>query len=260
MTIMSVTIQLLLCSLALFTSMLACQEAGRRVGMAALRKHPQDGAKGGATEATVFALLGLVVAFTFSGAGARFEARRALITEETNNIGTAYLRLDLLATDAQPALREMFRSYTSLRSNPPALGDRAVADAWYARASEMQQRIWRDSLTAAQRPESASQATMLLMPALNAMIDITTTRQMAMRNHPPSAIFILLAGLSLTGSFLVGHATANVKSGGWMQKILFAAVVSLAMYLILDLEFPRAGWIQVGDSDRALSELGQSMR
>jgi len=57
----------------------------------------------GTIEGAVFALLGLLIAFTFSGAAARFEDRRALIIEETNDIGTAYLRLDLLPASAQPA-------------------------------------------------------------------------------------------------------------------------------------------------------------
>ncbi len=54
----------------------------------------------------MFALLGLLVAFTFSGAASRFEDRRHLISEEANAIGTAYLRLDLLPSDAQPPLRD----------------------------------------------------------------------------------------------------------------------------------------------------------
>jgi len=44
-------------------------------------------------------VLGLLIAFTFSGANRRFDARRQLIVEETNNIGTAYLRLDVLPAD-----------------------------------------------------------------------------------------------------------------------------------------------------------------
>ncbi len=63
----------------------------------------------GAVEASIFALLGLLIAFTFSGAGDRFEARRELITEEANSIGTAWLRIDLLADADQSALREQFR-------------------------------------------------------------------------------------------------------------------------------------------------------
>jgi hypothetical protein len=69
----------------------------------------------GTIEGSVLALLGLLIAFTFSGASARFDTRRQLIVEATNHIGTAYLRLDLLPAGAQPALRESFRRYVDAR-------------------------------------------------------------------------------------------------------------------------------------------------
>jgi len=72
----------------------------------------------GTIEGAVFGLLALLVALTFSGAAARFDTRRQLIVEETNDIGTAYLRLDLLPPSAQPALRESFRQYVGMRLVP----------------------------------------------------------------------------------------------------------------------------------------------
>src|SRR5512139_1750487 len=64
----------------------------------------------------VFALLGLLIAFTFSGAYSRFDARRQLIVQEANAIGTAYLRVDLLPAETQAPLRESFREYTATRA------------------------------------------------------------------------------------------------------------------------------------------------
>ena len=69
----------------------------------------------GAVDGAVFALLGLMIAFTFSGAASRLEVRRQLIVQEANAIGTAYLRLDLLPPGAQPGLREDFRQYVDAR-------------------------------------------------------------------------------------------------------------------------------------------------
>ncbi|MCU1247900.1 MAG: hypothetical protein JWQ49_929 [Edaphobacter sp.] len=68
-----------------------------------------------AIEIAIFALFGLLLAFTFSGAVARYDAHRRLVVEETNAIGTAYLRLDLLPPAAQPPLRQLFRDYTDSR-------------------------------------------------------------------------------------------------------------------------------------------------
>ena len=64
-----------------------------------------------AVEAAIFGLMGLMIAFTFSGAANRYELRRQMTVDEANAIGTAYLRLDLLPAQAQPALREKFRRY-----------------------------------------------------------------------------------------------------------------------------------------------------
>ncbi|HEX6722674.1 MAG TPA: hypothetical protein VF107_14000, partial [Burkholderiaceae bacterium] len=66
-------------------------------------------------EAAVFGLLGLLIAFTFSGALTRFDLRRAQVVDEANAIGTAYLRIDLLPASAQPRLRETFRQYVDAR-------------------------------------------------------------------------------------------------------------------------------------------------
>ena len=256
---MAMTFAAMIVTAALFFGMLLLHALGRRLGGRALLRD-SDAIKGsGATEGAVFALLGLVVAFTFSGAGARFEARRALITEEANDIGTAYLRIDLLAPAAQPVMRNLFRRYAELRAAPPDLSDPGAATVWYARTATLQQRIWQQAYPASQRADSAPQATMLLLPALNAMIDITTTRQMATRNHPPVAIFMLLAVLSLAGSLLVGYGSAGNKVRVWFHPVAFAAVISLSIYLIIDLEYPRAGLIRVSDSDRVLVDVRASM-
>ena len=58
-----------------------------------------------AVEGAVFGVMGLLLAFTFSGAASRFDGRRQLIVQETNAIGTAYLRVDLLAASRQPERR-----------------------------------------------------------------------------------------------------------------------------------------------------------
>ena len=91
----------LLAIAGLFLGMLLMCEVGRRIGIRSLSKYPDGLAKGtGAAEAAVFGLLGLLIAFTFSGAATRFEARRHLIVAEANTISTAYLRVDLLPADA----------------------------------------------------------------------------------------------------------------------------------------------------------------
>ena len=163
---------------ALFVGMLAFSVLGRRIGIVRLASGEDDPSKGsGAAEAAVFGLLGLLVAFTFSGAATRFEDRRHLITEEVNAIGTAYLRLDLLPADAQPELRELFRRYLdNRRATYGTVRDRDATKAKLAEGAALQQDIWTKALAASLGPGAPTQAAMLMLPALNEMIDITTTR------------------------------------------------------------------------------------
>src|SRR6185369_7365193 len=89
-------------------------DIGQRLGASAAKK-PGGKVGLGAIEGAIFALLGLLIAFTFSGAAARFENRRHLIVEEANDIGTAYLRITLLPAETQPEIRDLFRRYVDAR-------------------------------------------------------------------------------------------------------------------------------------------------
>jgi hypothetical protein len=81
-----------------------------------LRRKERPHQKGlGAIEGAIFGLLGLILAFSFSGALTRFDARRHLVVEEANDIGTAWLRVALLPADAQPPMRDLFRRYLDSR-------------------------------------------------------------------------------------------------------------------------------------------------
>jgi hypothetical protein len=268
---MSVVTAVLLATACVFCGMLAFGEVGRRIGTRRLARDSEGLAKGaGAAEAAVFALLGLLIAFTFSGAASRFEDRRHLLTEETNAIGTAYLRVDMLPDDLQPDIRRMFREYTELRASTYVPGDgdassllqteaRAEADRRLARAAALQSDIWKASVRASRRPGTPAQVAMLVLPALNNMIDITTTRVMATRNHPPAVILMLLVGLGLVGALLAGYATSANASRDWFHSLVFAGILSLTMYVIVDLEYPRLGLIRVDAADQALVELRRSM-
>lgn len=91
-------------------------EVGRRIGARHLAQEGETAAKGfAAIESAVFALLGLILAFSFSGALTRFDARRHLVVEEANDISTAFLRVDLLPADAQGPMRDLFRRYLDSR-------------------------------------------------------------------------------------------------------------------------------------------------
>ena len=100
----------------------------------------------------MFGLLGLLLAFTFSGAAERFDARRALIVEVDNDIGTAYLRLDSLPPEAQPELRDLFRQYVDARlAFYRKILYPEAAQAEMARVNQLQNEIWVRAVTASQK-------------------------------------------------------------------------------------------------------------
>ena len=248
----------LLATIGLCLGMLLACELGRRTAATTIARNPDGLSKGtGAAEAAVFALLGLLVAFSFSGAASRFEDRRHLITAEANAIGTAYLRVDLLPADAQPELRTLFREYARVRAVVyEDASDAAATKARADRATALQGMIWNKAVTAFADPATSGQAIMLLTNALNEMIDITTTRAMATRNHPPLVVFALLGVLSLIGSFLIGHSVAAAGPGrSWLQTSIFALVLPLTVYVIVELELPRIGLVVVNSADTVVGEL-----
>src|SRR3954452_23698914 len=123
-----------------FAGILAFLALGRRLGLRARARGGAAGVAGSESlETAVFALLGLLIAFTFSGALSRFDVRRNQVVDEANAIGTAYLRIDLLPASSQRQLRDTFRDYVDARiSTYRKLPDLAAARAELARSQQLQ--------------------------------------------------------------------------------------------------------------------------
>jgi hypothetical protein len=259
---MSLTFIATLVALALLFGTLVFLELGWRIGRAKARQEPDGLTKGaGSVEAAVFGLMGLLIAFTFSGATSKFEARRHLITEEANAIGTAYLRIDVMPAQFQPEMRALFQRYLDGRILAfKNMADVAGTKTKFAESEALQQQIWTKAIAACHRPDTPSYCAMLLLPALNQMIDITTTRLVATKNHPPTIIYILLIMLSCIGALLAGYGMSTNKDRSLLHIFAFAVMMSLTVYVIIDIEFPRLGLIRVDAADQVLMELRQGMR
>lgn len=250
-----------LSALGLFIGLLLCMELGRRLGLASIKRDPEAAHKGiGAIEGAVFAILGLLIAFTFSGAATRFEDRRHLIGQEANAIGTAYLRISVLPDGAQQELRGLFRRYVDMRvAAYRNVENQAETSALLAKQAALQGEIWARAVSACRSPDAPASVAILMLPALNEMIDITTTRGVATQNHPPTIIFLMLGGLSLFSALLAGYGM-SCRGRSWLHVITYAAIISVTIFVILDLEYPRRGLIRVDTADRVLIELKQNMK
>jgi hypothetical protein len=244
---------------AFFAALIVCLEAGRRAGRKAFssdRAHPSGL---GTVEAVTFGLLGLMLAFTFSGAAERLDRRRGQIVDEANAIGTAWLRLDVLPANTQPQLREAVRRYTDSRIavyRTFAESGVDAARAEYARSSALQLEVWTQAVAACRDVPSA---TVVVLPALNEMFDIATTRLAATQMHPPGIVYVVLALISLVCGFLVGYEMGGTEVASRSHMIVLAFVLSFTFYVILDFEYPRLGFIRIDDFDNLIVQVRASM-
>jgi hypothetical protein len=245
----------LLFVVALFLGMVTLIQIGRRAGSWA----PQETVGLGTAQGAIFALLGLLLAFTFSGAAERFNVRRQLIVQEANAIGTAYLRVDLLPMQYQEPLREKFRSYVDARIAVVRAPDLEVARSALDRAAVLQGDIWRQAVAACRDPEGGYSA-LLVIPALNDVIDITTTRLVAAETHAPLIIFGMIGVMALLCSLLAGYEMAKSTARAWLQVGAFPVILAVTLYVILDLEYPRSGLITLQPVDQVVVDLRASMK
>ena len=258
---MDSTLKFVLSAAAMFLGMVAFLEIGRHIGRWRNAQDPAGADEGvSAVDGAVFALFGLLLAFTFSGAASRFEHRRALITQEANAIGTAYMRIDLLPAASQPEIRALFRQYVQSRiERYKEYADEEASRADYRRGVKLQNDIWKLAVagvnTAASPPMAAQ-----IFPALNDMIDITTVRLVATQTHPPKIIYYMLFGLSLVVSLLAGYGMSASKTRQWLHVIAFASAITATVYVIIDIEYPRSGLIRIDPVDQLLVDVLDGMK
>jgi hypothetical protein len=246
--------------LGLFVAMVVCLELGYRLGWRRIRVDGGAHEGLGSIEAATFALLGLLLGFAFSGALGRFDARRSLIVQEANAIGTAYLRLDLAPPEDQPMLRQLFREYLDARIRVYATPrDDDATNRSVAAAEAVQRRIWAKVIASAQRDQSQNVAR-VVVPAINDMIDITTVRTVALYTRIPSAILLLLLVVALCSAMTAGYAMAKRGHRSILHIVLYATSIAMTLYVVLDLEHPRLGLIRLDATDRILEALRDSIR
>jgi len=237
--------------------MAASIEMGYRLG-----KKERDSASGGSTavESAIFGILGLILAFTFTGALSRFDQRRLLTLKEANAIGTAYLRLDLLPSETQVELRPLYQEYLRQRIDLyQNFAETDRAEALLKSTEKLQNQIWQISSQAVLIERNPG-ITSLVLGAINEMIDITNDRLQATRMHPPTIIYYFMYSLALFASFFVGYGMSQQGKRSAYHVILFCATFSATIYITLDLEYPRRGFIQIQAGDQLLLELLENMK
>jgi len=228
-----------------------------KVGLITGKKSHKESPADNTILGSLFTLLGLLLAFTFSMAINYHGMRRDIIVEEANDIGTAILRADLYPESDRNLFRAEFKKYVDARVDYFTAG--AELDKIMAAQKlsvEIQQGLW-NRATQFSKDSGYSIASMQMIPALNNMIDITTTRQYSEIIHLPDTIIYLLFLLSAVCSFYIGYIFSSKEKFDWILAMLFCLLTSLVVFVIFDLDRSRRGFIKLDQMNNAIVELKQ---
>jgi hypothetical protein len=225
--------------------------AGYRMGVAA--RLPDGDASNAGASGPLLALLGLFLAFTFAMASARFDTRKVLLIDEANAIGTAYLRSGLLAEPLRSQARDLLRSYVDLRMEAVRTG--RVQEA-ITRSDRIQGVIWSMALLHAERNPTPPAA--LFVQPVNDVIDMQGKRvSLGWQNTIPRTILYALYVLAVLALGVMGFEGGLRGPGRFMPTIVFVLMVATVITLIVDLDRPGEGLIQV--SQQAMTDLRAGM-
>jgi len=196
----------------------------------------------GVVLAASLTLLGLIVGFTFSMAVNRYDLRKSYEEAEANAIGTEYLRSELLPPAEALATKALLRQYLEQRVLfYEARGGTALGPI-NARTGELQEQLWTRVRDAAGPQPTA--ITALVISGMNDVINSQGYTQFAWWNRIPSSAWELVLVIAALCSGLLGFTAPHLRTRPLLFSVL-PLVVTIALFLIADIDSPRAGTIHV---------------
>ena len=189
------------------------------------------------------ALLGLLIAFTFSLALNRYDNRRNLVVQEANAIGTAWLRAGLIEGDTGRHLQRSIARYADVRLDLPKSADDMHVARIETYTARMQSQLWQEMKTDIASLPAPIATT--LIAAMNEMFDIAASRKAEREARIPPDILLVLVLCTAMSAAIIGYVLGNTgRSHRTVTTILFA-LLTLALLMILDLDRPWRGTITV---------------
>ena len=253
---------------AFFAGSLLALHLGRCLGLRYRERGANDAAAGLATvEGSIFGLMGLLLAFTISGALQRFDDRQQLVLQETNAAATAYDRLGAFGGQAAQDLRNKLKDYVLTRvdlyrsPHDFKLWQRAedFSGAQQQAIASRKSDLWNAAVAACPGADFRP-ACSLALPAINTLFDVARLRAGASERHPPQIIYFMLFGLGLGCSLLAGFGMANASARSPVHMALFAGTLTMALYIVTDMEYPRLGLIRIDAFDHFLADAYEQMQ
>ena len=254
---------------AFFASSLILLNYGRHLGLRYLQRQKETANMAGLTtvEGAVFALIGLLLAFTISGALQRFDERRQLVVQEANAASTAHDRLGLFEGDVGRNLQTKLKDYVEARidlyrmPHDFSLWRRSelFSPEQQEKTVDLKNKVW-DAAVAACPQASFRPACSQGLPALTSLFEVARLRLGASEKHPPQIVYVMLFGLGLGGSLLAGFGMAAATARSWVHMLIFAATLTVTLYAVTDMEYPRLGLIRIEDFDHFLVDAHHQMQ
>ena len=213
----------------------------------------------GAVEGSMLGVMALLLGFTFSIAISKFETRRQITVEEANEIGTAILRCDMYPDSVRNPLRADFKEYIETRIAYYDVGsDEEKIKQELEKAAEISGRIWKRVALQAQNPGNIAITTQMI-PAVNDMIDIVTTRDASRISRVPRLVLWVLLGLVLISAFVLG-SDYNGKKRNRILIVSYALAMTITLNLIAELDRPREGLINLNAIEKKMTDLRELVK
>jgi len=187
-------------------------------------------------------LLGLIIGFTFSMALDRYEQRKIYEEEEANAIGTEYVRAELLPATEAARVQRLLRDYLDQRVLYYETRDEQRLGEIDSATARLQSELW-----AAVKSPAMAQPTPLVALAVAGMNDVLNSQgytQAAWWNRIPFSAWTMMGIIAVCATMLVGVGTR--KGAGFSRLMLvLPVIISMAFFLIADIDSPRRGVIRV---------------
>jgi hypothetical protein len=250
---MLVTLDARVLALILAALMLAAWGAGLRMGRE-LRGRGRK-ARWSKFDDASLALLGLLLAFAFGMSISRHDDRRLMVIHDSNAIGDFYTCATLLNEPVRTRLQNVIRDYTALRLNAGrTVTDQAALEKVLTRSQQLQEQM------TALVGEALREGTPIAVPltnTLNQLTSIHAERVGAIENRLPVTIPLLLYVSALVATMLVGREQGFENNIEIPATLSFILLVSLAVYVTLDLNQPQRGLVTVSQApiERVLSSM-----
>jgi hypothetical protein len=233
---------------------MAAERLGAYYSRAVLRRSDKEPeAPLGSLVGSLLGLLAFMLAFTFSMAANRYDARKALVLEESNSIGTTYLRAALLPPREGLAIRSLLRQYVALRVSVT----RQNVGAMSAKSESIHGQLWAQTRLLANE-DMDSELRSLFVDSLNQTIDLHQSRKtVALQYRIPGTVWAVLFGLFTLAMLSIGYQGGMAGARGIRGTLVLALAFSLVLLLITDLDRPGEGFVRV--SQQPLFDVQRSM-